>query len=986
MTTPSIFISYRIADTLTQAGRLHQSLENYFGKGTAFYDKSSLKPGMKWPQELEEKVRGAKVVLVLYGTGKDWLGVDDFGRRRMDKPDDWVRQEVETALNGSMLIIPVLFRSLPLPEKDVLPEPLHPLLTCQKCDIRESHWDNDLRPLLDEIEKVVLRKTSKTPEDLSETFDPLEGLALPDPPAYPPPPTPYKGLTWFTEADARIFFGREEDIAELYKSKLEDPFKRVTLFYGPSGSGKSSLLHAGLLPRLRHHGWQPIYCRRTLDGSTEEIIEKYLADLKQENAPRPLLILDQLEEMYTNPISTNEAEHLPDRIWQVLLESEQVRMLLGFREEYLARIGNLLKKGGVPYLEQHLKTMNEKGLCRAITAIPASDLKKYYCNLSFAEGDSDLPKRIARDLFGQHEQDVAPLLQFILRSMWDEASSTSKAVFSRSLFEKHRRSSMLDLLDEQLADLSIDFSKDVLESGLVLDLLQSLVTPEGTAGAWEEQELLERYRHVDKWILPLCQALKNRYLVNVFVDEQDQRHWRLAHDALAPAVERRYVASTALGQRARALLANIDRNYDVDTLIAQFSTPPISLPDLEIIRNGQKGMQALRDNQQFLIQLCETHYETERKKIEAIGMVNEYCKEAKEFINQLQYESAYYTITKSIAYNVKQHEVSLILQEVAFVLAEVGQQRMALKCLKHLQEIVPHNWLPEVLSQLSTLEGEHFRDKTQSIMKHLNAKFFELLKCRYFPEMVEIQGGDLPIGSGKSKNEVQRIVLDSYQIARTPVTWWQYALYCRATGRDLPRSPAWGRLGNHPAVYISWYDAVLYLNWASERLGNKPVYRVDTQQKDPNNKYTYDELKWTVTLGEGINGLRLPTKSEWEYAARGGLSSHGTIYAGSNNADDVAWHYGNAESKTHPVGEKQPNELGLYDMSGNMWEWCWDWYEEDDYTSSRLNPTGPLSGSYRVYRGGSWYVNVDCCRIAFQNYFSPHFQRNDLGFRPARTI
>ncbi|MBK8193526.1 MAG: toll/interleukin-1 receptor domain-containing protein [Lewinellaceae bacterium] len=147
MPHPSIFISYRIDDSLTQAGRLHLSLEKEFGTGTVFYDKNSLKPGMKWPDELEQQVKAAKIVLVLTANKTKWLGVDEEGTRRIDDPEDWVRKEVITALSDSQkLVIPVLFNNAQLPQS--LDAPLQPLLRCQAKQIREAHWDDDLLPLL----------------------------------------------------------------------------------------------------------------------------------------------------------------------------------------------------------------------------------------------------------------------------------------------------------------------------------------------------------------------------------------------------------------------------------------------------------------------------------------------------------------------------------------------------------------------------------------------------------------------------------------------------------------------------------------------------------------------------------------------------------------------------------------------------------------------------------------------------------------------
>ena len=131
--------------------------------------------------------------------------------------------------------------------------------------------------------------------------------------------------------------------------------------------------------------------------------------------------------------------------------------------------------------------------------------------------------------------------------------------------------------------------------------------------------------------------------------------------------------------------------------------------------------------------------------------------------------------------------------------------------------------------------------------------------------------------------------------------------------------------------------------------------------------------------------FRLPTEAEWEYAARGGNKSRGYKYAGSNIIGGVAWYSDNSGSTTHPVGTKQANELGLYDMSGNVWEWCQDWH--DDYSSlSQTNPTGPSSGSYRVLRGGSWDWGWGCCRVSHRrDYGSPSGKLNNIGFRLAMS-
>lgn len=148
---------------------------------------------------------------------------------------------------------------------------------------------------------------------------------------------------------------------------------------------------------------------------------------------------------------------------------------------------------------------------------------------------------------------------------------------------------------------------------------------------------------------------------------------------------------------------------------------------------------------------------------------------------------------------------------------------------------------------------------------------------------------------------------------------------------------------------------------------------------------TYDECNRFVQRLYELTGLnfRLPTEAEWEFAARGGNLSQGYKYSGSNNIDEVGWCGDNSEERSHKVGEKMPNELGLYDMSGNVYEWCGDWYKRDYYFESPVNnPQGPDSGTHHVLRGGSWFNYPWCCRVSFRDGAQPNATGN-AGLRLA---
>ena len=169
--------------------------------------------------------------------------------------------------------------------------------------------------------------------------------------------------------------------------------------------------------------------------------------------------------------------------------------------------------------------------------------------------------------------------------------------------------------------------------------------------------------------------------------------------------------------------------------------------------------------------------------------------------------------------------------------------------------------------------------------------------------------------------------------------------------------------------YIGKYE-VTQAQWRAVMGSNPSKFKGDNL---PVEQVSWNDIQKFITKLNTMTGktFRLPTEAEWEYAARGGNQSKGYKYSGSNTLDNVAWYY-NSGGKTHPVGQKQPNELGLYDMSGNVWEWCQDWYGSYS-SSSQTNPTGPSSGSYRVLRGGDWGM------IFWRNIYSRTYARPDKG-------
>lgn len=226
-------------------------------------------------------------------------------------------------------------------------------------------------------------------------------------------------------------------------------------------------------------------------------------------------------------------------------------------------------------------------------------------------------------------------------------------------------------------------------------------------------------------------------------------------------------------------------------------------------------------------------------------------------------------------------------------------------------------------------------------------------------KMIWVEGGDFLMGCTSEQGQcdddeknVRRVTVDGFYIGMLEVTQSQWekvmgtSIYQQTT--KAARDGSYGVGLDYPMYYVSWEEATEFCRLLSNKTGR------------------------TYTL---------PTEAQWEYAARGGRQSGGTKYAGSNMVDAVAWYDGNSVNITHVCGSKRANLLGIYDMSGNVWEWCKDWYANPYVSYDTNNPTGPSSGTRRVNRGGSWCGDASFCRVAFRNSRTPSFRNHDLGFR-----
>ncbi len=348
----------------------------------------------------------------------------------------------------------------------------------------------------------------------------------------------------------------------------------------------------------------------------------------------------------------------------------------------------------------------------------------------------------------------------------------------------------------------------------------------------------------------------------------------------------------------------------------------------------------------------------------ALGQIlDETLKRVENDILNLNYASALQNTRAIVDLKTNSEKIRPYMMELSFFFGETGNLERAYQladtvCLLY--------------GESKPLTSNKSLNNLRKLLRYLDADRYEDLVNRYYPDMIFVEGDTF------SLSKTYKVRLDDYRIARTETTNWQYNLFCEATGKDsISRTQeGWPLTGDVPVVNVNWYDGIQYANWVSHQMNLQPAYYFDN--------LSTEGIHWAEKL-KNKNGFRLPTEAEWEFAARGGKKAKKRyVYSGSDDLDEVGWCAENSNSRPHAVGIKKSNDLDIVDMSGNVWEWCWDWYsaypEEEKIVE---NPRGSQKGKGKILRGGSWFNYYSDGQFSIQNFYYnyPYQQDVNNGFR-----
>lgn len=806
-------------------------------------------------------------------------------------------------------------------------------------------WELHVRSGADEV------RTWNLPQAVNDLY-----FGLPPLPDMDLPPVPFRHLHWFRREDAPIFFGRGKQIRELYQYVTDPQGDPIILFYGQSGVGKSSLLAAGLLPRLEE-SHEVVYLRRDpqtgLVGALDSVLRPppFGTGCEAANLPRPsptpelvegvreawlareatlnkplLIVLDQVEELYTRPNKGNLTEFADflsalTAIFGDRGQRPQGKLILGFRKEWLAEVEKRLLEASLPASKLFLQRLDRPGIVEAITGVADSSRHQQRYGLTV---DNELPGLIADDLLEDYDSAIAPTLQILLSKLWEKAkdrnenqprfsntmagvaiASVTKARdrngnrprFSTDLYTFLRREgvALRDFLDQQLISLA-DWNADAVDSGLALDLLYYHTTPLGTAEGRSQTELNEAYDHCKESLPELLQECKRRFLLIDPTAEGQQAITasRLAHDALAPLVRERFDESDLPSQRARRIL----ESRVVDWQGGAEGTP-LDDADLVLVEAGLAGMRGLSADERRLVDM-------------------------------------------SVAERTKQQEAALQLAQEKEA-AQARELKLEKQSNRRLLSLI--GLLASVIIALLAV-----------VARPVYTAWMTRGELVYIPSGTATIGTDDPNAYPEEQPETP-FSLNGFWIEQFEVTIDQYQS-CVDVGRcdESPMSSfSIAEIdGNHPIRYVTGVQAAKYCRWL---------------------------------------GRRLPTELEWERAARGSKGGPWPWEEPTLSNDRVRMPIdGSGADGTVPVSELaagRSHEGEIHHLVGNVWEWTSSYYS---YTNTYDNYDHNLFwdgeidslkfADALIIRGGGWSGGIFA--VTDKQSLGPNIAANDLGIRCAK--
>jgi len=844
----------------------------------------------------------------------------------------------------------------------------------------------------------------------------------------------YPGIRPFTADEKELFFGRDDDKEKLYRMMT---LNKITLLYSKSGMGKSSLLNAGIIPLInQEQSYNPVLIRLGRYTPNQEISAIQIATQKITNETKQstfldriidnenslwynckakqivnyqderqiLLIFDQFEELFSYPESQiiefkkQLAELLfvqvPQRFRDVV--SEMTDVFEDFLSEDEKKL--LYKNNDIKVL---FSIRNDKlSLLNQLTDQIPTILRTYYelqaLTIEQAKQAIELPAFQNGDFISEKfrflPQAIDNLINYLSESKNDNyANSRNIESFQLQLIcqyaeniiiNEHKNLINIEDLEEPdkifkrhyqkiLKKIPEDKRRDVrvlIEDNLII---------EGSRVALPDKVILSKYKINNDILL----ELENSRLLRKEPNTTGGISYELSHDSLvAPILESRKARvdkeedENQIFQKNKELRIATEkhrRQRKILILVGSIAVVAVfafiySIVLFFVAQNAKIKAEKLADGTLLLLEHFLPAGETD--------VFTYYLRQADTAFVKGKYEEALGFYQGAILLSDENQE-DIIKQKIKNsnlcldLFKKAGEYVFVLnldESIKIYQQLLSINPLdPTALYRIEAFK----KSETIEMLKSLN--------------LITVKGGSFMMGSEKgSSNEkpIHKITLSDFQISTYEVTNEQFAVFLNQYQYDLVKN---GVFANKDMIEENEFGVI----FVEDEKGFKNSSGLVGLWKPSQGfeKYPIVNVTWYGAYEFcHFYGLNLPTEAQWEYAAKGGINTNNFEYSGSNNIDEVAEYKENNDKSSNIVGNKKPNELGIFDMSGNVWEWCNDWYYAEYYGESfNENPQGPTDGSYKVYRGGSWDNYKDFCRVAIRyNAFLFYFS-NDLGFRVA---